>query len=97
MGYYLEVPFPDQRFNKANTLCEIHGGREISLSEARNLIKCPDVTAVVCVVNNGIFEAAAYCYSEKEFQAFSRVEDTRPKTWLAFDKVSDVRKASRYN
>lgn len=97
MGYYLEVPSPQQRFDKAKTLCEIHGGIEISLEEAQNLIKDSENTAVVCVVHNGNFEAAAYCYSEKEFQAFSRYDDTRPKTWLAFNNVSDIREASGYN
>lgn len=97
MGYYLEVPSPQQRFDKAKTLCEIHGGIEISLQEAQNLIKNPESTAVVCVVNNGVFEAAAYCYSEKEFQAFSRNDDHRPKTWLAFENVSNIQKASKYN
>jgi len=96
MGYYLEVPSPQQRFHKAKTLCEIHGGIEISLEEAQSLIKDLENTAVVCVVNNGIFEAAAYCYSEEELQAFSRDDDHRPKTWLAFHNVNDIQKASKY-
>lgn len=97
MGYYLEVPSPEQRFNKAKTLCDIHGGREISLEEAKTLIKNPESTAIVCVVNNGIFEAAGYCYSENEFLAFSDSNDRRSKTWLAFYNVSDIRKAAGYN
>jgi hypothetical protein len=39
---------------------------------------------LVCVVDNGYFQAAAYCYSQGEFDAFTEPSDLRPKTWLSY-------------
>jgi hypothetical protein len=36
---------------------------------------------LVCVVQNGYFDAAAYAYSEEEMNIFL-ILDGRPKTWL---------------
>lgn len=36
---------------------------------------------LVCVVQNGFFDAAAYAHSEKEMEHFL-IPDGRPKTWL---------------
>lgn len=45
---------------------------------------------LVCVVENGIFDAAAYCYSEDEFRCFSDPKDDRPKTWLVYPHVKEL-------
>ena len=37
---------------------------------------------LVCVVDNVLFQAAAYCDSEAEFRDFNDPNDKRPKTWL---------------
>jgi hypothetical protein len=36
---------------------------------------------LICIVDNLMFAAAAYCYSEEEFEAFKR-PDGRQKVWL---------------
>ena len=36
---------------------------------------------LVCVIDNGMFAAAAYAYCEDERNEFAR-QDGRPKTWL---------------
>lgn len=46
---------------------------------------------LVCVVNNGFFEAAGYCFNENEFKNFTLPTDYRPKTWLI---VEDAEKLS---
>ena len=45
---------------------------------------------LVCVVDNGAFEAAAYCYSEQEFQAFNEPTDYRQKSWLIYPHAKEL-------
>jgi hypothetical protein len=37
---------------------------------------------LICVVNNGAFAAAGYCYNEREFEAFNQPSDDRLKKWF---------------
>lgn len=37
---------------------------------------------LVCVVENALFDAAAYCDTPEEFKEFSDPRDPRPKVWL---------------
>jgi hypothetical protein len=46
---------------------------------------------LVCVVDNGPFAAAAYCYSEGEFKEFNR-PDGRDKTWLTYEHAETLAK-----
>lgn len=96
MGYYLQSP-ADQHFGKADFLCREYNGQIISRDEARSLMSDPEKVAIACVVNNGNFEAAAYCFSVEEFKAFSRPDDHRPKEWIRFDNVSAIRQAAGYS
>ena len=43
---------------------------------------------LVCVVDNVIFEAAAWAYDEREYEVFCR-EDGRPKRWFILDNVEE--------
>lgn len=66
--------------------------REALIADGAKVLINPTrfVNNMVCVVNNGIFAAAAYVYSEGEFVEFSNVEeDPRPKTWFIWDKVKE--------
>ena len=49
---------------------------------------------IVCIVNNGFFEAAGYAYSEDEFNAFqgSVNGDYRPRTWLLYEHAAILAK-----
>ena len=77
MGYYIETP---ENFNKANQLVALYNA---------NLIDEPGelhpTKAIICVVQNPFFDAAGYCYSEKELSVF-RHNDGRPRSWLLMDK-----------
>lgn len=42
---------------------------------------------LVCIVDNGMFEAAAYCYSANEMREFRR-DDGRRKQWLIVPNAS---------
>lgn len=67
---------------KAKALLAL-GAEIIKMEEASEYVNAG--FGVVCVVDNGPFEAAAYINSESEMAAFSRM-DGRPKTWLVWDK-----------
>jgi hypothetical protein len=41
--------------------------------------------AIICVIDNGEWEAAGFCYCEMEFKRFSN-DDGRKKVWLIMDK-----------
>lgn len=47
------------------------------------------VPNMVCVVDNGYFGAAAYCYSKDEHYAFSH-PDNRQKAWLQYEHAEKV-------
>lgn len=49
---------------------------------------------LVCVVENGIFDAAAYAYNEGEMKHFQNPSDNRPKTWLIVENAAEL---SDYN
>lgn len=44
---------------------------------------------LVCVLENGMFDAACYCYDKQEMQACLE-PDSRRKTWLKYDQAKDV-------
>jgi hypothetical protein len=42
---------------------------------------------MICVVDNGFFAAAAYAYSESEYNEF-KSPDGRPKRWFTLEDVA---------
>ena len=74
MGYYInkigENFLPAK--GKAEMLLENGGTKVDGKNFQENLI---------CVVDNGPFEAAAYCYNQNEYEEFAR-NDGRSKVWL---------------
>ena len=77
MGFYIET---DDVKNKARYLVDNYSAMVVSQETAHVAI---GRTGVVCVVDNGFFEAAAFIYSHDEYEAFGH--DSRPKTWLIMD------------
>lgn len=74
MGYYVEVP---ENKGKARQLAVLHGAT-ILAQRPEAFEDVPDGQALICVVDNGPFEAAALCYSAAEFEAFARPDDVGP-------------------
>lgn len=42
---------------------------------------------LVCVVDNGMFAAAGFCFDEREFRVFTSPGDYRPKRWFIWEPV----------
>ena len=68
--------------NKADYLL-LDGGKEIfpPIKFQPNL---------VCVVENGLFDAAGFCYNENEFKAFNDPSDPRPKRWIIYPNAAKI-------
>ena len=92
MGYYIQTKQPK---NKAADIARDLGAIEVTVDEAEFFIK-EQMGAVICVVDNGPFEAAAYCYNLDEFRAFNRPDDDRAKTWLYVEDEDKVKQASNF-
>jgi len=81
MGYYINE-------NSKGEPVPHKGKVSFLLADGAELVE-PELIGVwqpnlVCVVDNGFFEAAGHAYNEAEMKAFSDPTDTRPKTWLVY-------------
>jgi hypothetical protein len=81
MGKYIQGPAK----GKVKMLMDKYAATMIPQSSAEMAFNMGK--GVVCVVDNGPFEAAAYGYSLREIEAFSDPRDLRYKTWLMLDKT----------
>jgi hypothetical protein len=93
MGYYIEVP---KNKNKAAQLVELYEAQIIP--KPKKFSDVPEDKALICVVENTAFDAAGFCYNEREFKVFERdfSNPQRPRTWLLMDKVL-TKKLSGFN
>lgn len=82
MGFYIQVP---KNTHKAEQIVDLYNAEIIPPPQSWSEI--PKHHGLVCVVENSLFDAAAYCYSEEQFLKMTRIEDGRPKTWLLMDKL----------
>ena len=92
MGYYLQTP--GRNHEKAVALVKKYGGRQID-EPPNSLSELPEETALVCVVDNGPFEAAGLAYSDEELQAFA-YPDNRPRRWIVLNNAQQVYKDAGY-
>lgn len=93
MGYYIQTAQPK---GKAAAICHDLGGIEINKDEAEFFIK-EQMGAIICVVDNGPFEAAAYCYNLTEFRTFNDPMDDRPKRWVLIEDVNKVKELTHFD
>jgi len=80
MGIYVET---GTTHNKAAWVADHCNG--LVVLDPPNFSKVPKDKAVVCVANNGSFEAAGYAFDEQEFERFNS-DDPRPRLWVVADK-----------
>lgn len=82
MGMYIQGPAK----GKAEALVDLGVAEAILFGTIpKTLADLPAGKSLVCVVDNGHFDAAAYMYSEQEYKDWQRPEDKRPKRWLFVD------------
>ena len=93
MGYYIET---DAMKDKARYIKENLGAIEVTRDEAEFFVK-EMMGAVVCVVDNGPFEAAAFCHNLDKLRCFTLPDDNRPKTWLFIDDRERVEQITGYS
>ena len=80
MGFYIQGPLT----SKAAFIVSEYDAKIIP--QPSKFSDVPVGKALICVVSNGPFEAAGYCFSEREFEVFSDPNDDRPKKWLIMDE-----------
>lgn len=76
MGYYLE------HTPKGTRLPKVGKADALIADGAKEIINPVFGPNLVCVVENGAFDATAYCYSKQEFRRFLQPGDLRRKRWL---------------
>jgi len=81
MGFYIQVP---HHKHKAEQIVAIHGGR--ICPRPPNFEDISPDEAIICVMDNGPFEAAGFCYNQAELTAFS-VPDGRPRAWVVMNRA----------
>lgn len=92
MGFYLETM---RHKDKAAQLIKMYNAREVRMEDALDAI-FDNKGAVICVIRNPNFDAAAFCYSLKEFRRFNYVDDDRPRKWLIIDDRDMVEELTGY-
>lgn len=84
MGYYIES-FDGRPHGKALAIIRDYEAIRVTLDEAKEAIKDP-AKGVIVVVRNGAFEAAAFAYDQREFDAFIDLDDSRTKEFLVLPR-----------
>lgn len=85
MGKYIQGP----HLGKAKMLLDQHHGK-LTLNPPTNFNDIPDGKALIVVVDNGPFEAAAHLDNEREFNYWMKLSinnDPRPRTYILLDKI----------
>lgn len=82
MGRYIQTSAPK---GKAKEIVEKHNG--VMVLQPASLAEVDEDVALIVVVDNGPFEAAAYAYTQREFEAFTDPTDFRPKQFVLIPKV----------
>lgn len=82
MGYYIQT---GAALKKGEALIAQHGAKEVTYEQARDEFDGNHDTVIV--VSNGAFEAAGFCYSKQEFEAFTDfARDRRPRRYFQLTK-----------
>lgn len=79
MGFYINQ-------NSKGVQLPARGKAKVLLEDGAMLVFHPKFQPnLVCIVSNGPFDAAGYCYNEREFNDWTDPNDPRPKIWLVYE------------
>lgn len=79
MGIYLQCP---EAKGKVDFLIREHKAQELVGATPLTLPEKDSGMEVVCVIDNGLFEAAGFAYSSRELQEFVFDGTSRPRRFL---------------
>jgi len=82
MGFYIETVLS---ICKDNWLIKHEDAERLDGTLEDSLKAHEEGFAVICVIDNGDFEAAGYAYDEDEIRRFHR-PDGRPKNWVKMNR-----------
>lgn len=83
MGYYIQAP---SNKGKADFIVNEYGAEIVGTDT--EVPEWDKEKAIICVVDNGLFEAAGYAYSPTELTDFALPDrgPQRPRIWLKMDR-----------
>jgi len=85
MGKYIN--WPDDRREDKKNLAKQLGAVEVSRQEAHDAAMQANDKAVLVWVDNMAFDALAWAYDFREFEAMTLPHDRRPKAFFLIDKA----------
>lgn len=86
MGYYIEAPTAK---GKAQYIVDKYDGLILNHPPSR-FSDLREGEALICVVENDLFEAAGFCHSQKVFEQFSSPDSVSPPGTFRMGKVTQV-------
>lgn len=89
MGYYIDMTSKGVQLPATNKADYLILDGAVEIPEPKEF-----VDNLVCVMENGPFDAAGYAFNKAEFKAFTYPGDYRPKRWLIYEHAA---KLSGYN
>lgn len=81
MGRYVQT---NGHFGKVQAIVDTHQGAIVLCP--KSFADIPEGKALIVIVDNGFWEAAAYAFDEDEYRRTTRPDDLRRKQYVLIDK-----------
>lgn len=87
MGYYINENSKGEFIGTVDKEKKLIEDGAVIIQEPKEWIE-----GLVCVVKNGLFDAAGYAYNEFEMHCFKDPSDVRRKIWLQYKHAKELAK-----